>query len=284
MGRCENVKTMTTKTIVTQWKRGLLLTLSLLQVSGAFAAMVIPPVTFDSDTVGSPSGNPNLVHSSMVDWQVATDAVLDPVPAENVYQSTHDQTNLKVEFPSVSLAVGESLRVKVDYRYVAQPNDPGIQPYNFLRFGAYNTQGTSSYTDDQGYLVDVSYWESASTSGSSTKDGDYSIRREDNVWDDFDMGPLLDNDTSPVNWTPPPVPETGDIRTMVQPDGTMATWPKIADDGTSSDHAAVICITNHGSEVEVCLFHGFPAVMVGRASTPKEKHSVADAKDTITKT
>ena len=112
--RCENVKTMTTKTIVTRMRVGLFVALSLLQVSGAFAAMVIPPVTFDLDTVGSQSGNPSLIHSSMVDWQVATDSILDPVPAENVYQSTNDQTNLKVVFPSVTLAVGESLRVKVD--------------------------------------------------------------------------------------------------------------------------------------------------------------------------
>ncbi len=256
---------MTTKTIVTRMRVGLFVALSLLQVSGAIAAMVIPPVTFDLDTVGGQSGNPNLVHSTMVDWQVATDSILDPVPAENVYQSTNDQTNLKVVFPSVTLAVGESLRVKIDYRYLAQPNDPGIQPYNFLRFGAYNSHGTATFTDDQGYLADVSYWESASTSGSTTKDGDYAIRREDNVWDDFDMGPLLDNDISPVNWTPPPVPETGDIRTMARPDGSMATWSKMADEGTSSDHPAVICITNNGSEVEVCLFHGFPVVMIGRA-------------------
>ncbi|MDB4796775.1 hypothetical protein OAG77_01110, partial [bacterium] len=239
--------------------------LFLLKVGGAFAAMVIPPVTFDSDTVGAQSANPNLVHSSMVDWQVATDSILDPVPAENVYQSTNGQTNLKVAFPTVTLAVGESLRVKVDYRYLAQPNDPGMQPYNFLRFGAYDTHGTTTFTDDQGYLADVSYWESAMTSGSTTKNGDYSIRREDNVWDDFDLGPLLDNDMSPVNWTPPAVPETGDIRTMARPDGSMATWAKASDEGTSSDHAAVICITNNGNEVEVCLFHGFPAVMVGRA-------------------
>ena len=246
-------------------KRALWSALFLLQFSPVFAAMVIPPISFDLDTVGSQSANPYLVHSTSPDWVVATDPVLDPVPAENVYQSVHSQTNLKVEFPPVTLGVGESLRVKVDYRYLAQPNNPGIQPYNFLRFGAYNTHGTATFTDDQGYLADVSYWENASTSGSTTKDGDYSIRREDNVWDDFDMGPLLDNDMSPVNWTPPAIPETGDIRTMMAPDGSMANWPKPFDDGTSDEHAAVICITNNGSEVDVCLFHGFPPVMVGRA-------------------
>ena len=243
---------------------GLLVAL-LFEAGGLFAAMVIPSVSFDSDTVGSQSGDPYLVHSTMPDWRVVTDALLDPVPASNVYHSMRDQTNLRVVFPTVSLAVGESLRVKVDYRYLAQPNDPGIQPFNFFRFGAYESHSTATYTDDQGYLADVSYWESAASSGSATKDGDYAIRREDNVWDDFDMGPLLDNDMSPVSWTPPSVPETGDIRTLLQPDGSLATWPKNADEGTSDDHAAVICITNNGSHVEICLYHGFPAVMIGRA-------------------
>ena len=235
-----------------------------IQMGTASAAMALPPVTFDLDTVGTQSANPYLVHSTMVDWTVATDPILDPVPPRNVYQSTGAQTNLKVVFKPVNLAAGESLRVKVDYRYLAPPSHPGIQPYNFLRFGAYNTHSTASFTDDQGYLADVSYWESATTSGSSSKDGDYSIRREDNVWDDFDMGPLLDNSTTPVHWTPPAIPETGDIRTLSQPDGSMATWPKASDEGTI-DHAAVICITNHGDWVEICLYHGFPSVLVGRA-------------------
>ena len=266
--RCENVKTMMIEMTNNRMRNSIgkgLLVAFLLHAGRLCAATVIPTVTFDSDSVGSQSGNPYLVHSTMADWQVATDAILDPLPAENVYQSTHDQTNLRVVFPTVSLAVGESLRVKVDYRYLAQPNDPGIQPFNFLRFGAYETHSTATYTDDRGYLADVSYWESAASSGSGTKDGDYAVRREDNVWDDFDLGPLLDNDTSPVNWTPPAVPETGDIRTLQQADGSMATWPKMTDEGTSDDHAAVICITNSGSYVEVCLYHGFPAVMVGRA-------------------
>ena len=185
---------------MTRFKMAVLGALVSMQMGAVSAAMVLPPVTFDLDTVGTQSANPYLVHSTVVDWTVATDPILDPVPARNIYQSTGAQTNLKVVFPTVNLAAGESLRVKVDYRYLASPSDPGIQPYNFLRFGAYNTHSTASFTDDQGYLADVSYWESATTSGSFSKDGDYSIRREDNVWDDFDMGPLLDNSTTPVLW------------------------------------------------------------------------------------
>ncbi len=264
--RCGNVKTMKPmKKKKNSYLRALVLAGCVFQGAALNGAAVIPPITFDLDTLGSPSGNPHLVHSTMPDWTVVTDSVLDPVPPEQVYRSVHDQTNLKVEFAPVSLAVGESLRVKVDYRYDAPPNDPGMQPFNFLRFGAYQTYGTASFTDDQGYLADVSYWEDNATSGSTTKDGDFSLRREDNVWDDFDLGPLLDNQVSPPDWRPPSIPETGDIRTLVQPDGSMATWPKSADEGTGMDHAAVICITNRGDYVEICLFHGFPVVMVGRA-------------------
>lgn len=103
------------------------------------AQHVIPVVDFDSDTVGTQSSNPNLVHSTIADWTVVNDSVLDPAAPENVYESTQDQTNIKVEFPATTLAPGETLRVKVDYKYVAAPTSPGIQPYNFLRFGAYQT-------------------------------------------------------------------------------------------------------------------------------------------------
>jgi hypothetical protein len=225
------------------------------------AQLVIPVVDFDLDTVGTQSSNPNIVHSTIADWTVVTDSVLDPAAPENVYESTQDQTNIKIEFPATTLAPGETLRVKVDYKYVATPTSPGIQQYNFLRFGAYQTFGTATFTDDIGYLADVSYWQQ----GSGAKSGDYSIRREDNVWDDFDLGPLLDNQVSPVAFTPPAVPETGDIVTMFQPDGMMANWPKPFDDGVTSDHAAVICVSNTGTAVEVCLYHGFPPTLIGKA-------------------
>ncbi|XOV72552.1 MAG: beta strand repeat-containing protein [Verrucomicrobiota bacterium] len=243
------------------WKDLALTACSIAACVPAMAQLVIPVVDFDLDTVGTQSSNPNIVHSTIADWTVVTDSVLDPAAPENVYESTQDQTNIKIEFPSTTLAPGETLRVKVDYKYVATPTSPGIQQYNFLRFGAYQTFGTATFTDDIGYLADVSYWQQ----GSGAKSGDYSIRREDNVWDDFDLGPLLDNQVSPVAFTPPAVPETGDIVTMFQPDGMMANWPKPFDDGVTSDHAAVICVSNTGTAVEVCLYHGFPPTLIGKA-------------------
>jgi|GEM_PF-1065969 len=243
------------------WKHLVLTACSIAACVPAMAQHVIPVVDFDTDTVGTQSSNPNIVHSTITDWTVVTDSVLDPAAPENVYESTQDQTNIKVEFPATTLAPGETLRVKVDYKYVAAPTSPGIQQYNFLRFGAYQTQGTATFTDDIGYLADVSYWQQ----GTGAKSGDYSIRREDNVWDDFDLGPLLDNQVSPVDFIPPAVPETGDIVTMFQPDGMMASWPKPFDDGITSDHAAVICVSNTGTAVEVCLYHGFPPTLIGKA-------------------
>jgi len=243
------------------WKDLALTACSMAACVPAMAQLVIPVVDFDLDTVGTQSSNPNIVHSTIADWTVVTDSVLDPAAPENVYESTQDQTNIKIEFPATTLAPGETLRVKVDYKYVATPTSPGIQQYNFLRFGAYQTFGTATFTDDIGYLADVSYWQQ----GSGAKSGDYSIRREDNVWDDFDLGPLLDNQVSPVAFTPPAVPETGDIVTMFQPDGMMANWPKPFDDGVTSDHAAVICVSNTGTAVEVCLYHGFPPTLIGKA-------------------
>ncbi|MDG1891358.1 MAG: hypothetical protein P8L18_08605, partial [Verrucomicrobiota bacterium] len=227
------------------------------------AQHLIPPVNFDTDAVGTQSFNLHLVHSStVVDWVVETDPILDPMVPENVYRSNSDQTNLKVTFPSTTLAPGETLRVKVDYRYLSPPTVPGIQPFNFLRFGAYQTHGTPTFLDDKGYLADVSYWQQ----GSASKDGDYSIRREDNVWEDFDTGPLLDNQVTPPAVTPPAMPETGDIVTMKKSDGiASANWTKTFDDGVVDDHAAVICISNTGTTTEVCLYHGFPPTLIGRA-------------------
>ena len=243
------------------WQRLLTVTSSLIACSSAVAQLIIPVVDFDGDVVGSPSANPNIVHSTIPDWVVAVDTILDPAAPEQVYESTSDQTNIKVEFPATTLAPGQTLRVKVDYRYVSPPNSPGMQQFNFLRFGAYETFSTATFTDDIGYLADVSYWQQ----GAGPKSGDYSIRREDNVWDDFDLGPLLDNQISPLNFTPPAIPETGDIRTMSQPDGFNANWPKPFDDGTVNDHAAVLCISNTGTTTEVCLYHGFPPVLIGKA-------------------
>ncbi len=117
-------------------------------------APLVVDVEFDSDTVGAESGHSSLVHSSTTDWTVVEDG------GTKYYESTASQTNLKVEFPStITLANGEALRVKVDYQYMSPPTDPGTQPFNFLRFGAYHDQGTLDYGDDVGYLADVSYWQ-----------------------------------------------------------------------------------------------------------------------------
>ena len=175
-----------------------------------------------------------------------------------------DQTNLKVEFPSaITLAEGEALRVKVDYLYTSPPSSPGLQMYNFLRFGAYDDQGTGEFTDDEGYLADVSYWKDSS-GASSSKSGDYAIRKEANVFDDFDMGPLLDNESA-ANHGPPSAPEAGDIVTLQTYDGMSATWPKWEDDGTTEEHAAVLCLVNVGGTIEARLFHAFPPTYVGSA-------------------
>ena len=150
-------------------------------------APVIGEVSFDSDTVGGASAHASLVHSpTLTDWTVVEDAGV------KYYESNEDQTNLKIEFTEVTLADGEALRVKVDYQFLSEPTSPGMQPFNFLRFGAYHDQDTTDYGDDEGYLADVSYWKTDTTSG-ATKSGDYAIRKETNFYDHFDLGPLLDN-------------------------------------------------------------------------------------------
>ena len=220
-------------------------------------APLVVNVEFDSDTVGAESGHTSLVHSSTTDWTVVEDG------GTKYYESTASQTNLKVEFPStITLANGEALRVKVDYQYMSPPTDPGIQPFNFLRFGAYHDQGTSDYGDDVGYLADVSYWQQ-DTTPSATKTGDYAVRKEDNFYDDFDLGPLLDN-RSVTEYQPPLTVETGDIVTMFDASGMRATWPKPADEGTSAEHAAVLCLVNVDGTLEARLFHGFPVSYIGK--------------------
>ena len=219
-------------------------------------APLVVDVEFNSDTVGAESGHSSLVHSSTTDWTVVEDSGV------KYYESTASQTNLKVEFPStITLANGEALRVKVDYQYMSPPTDPGTQPFNFLRFGAYHDQGTSDYGDDVGYLADVSYWQQ-DTTPSATKTGDYAVRKEDNFYNDFDLGPLLDN-RSVTEYQPPLTVETGDIVTMFDASGMRATWPKPADEGTSAEHAAVLCLVNVDGTLEARLFHGFPVTYIG---------------------
>jgi hypothetical protein len=219
-------------------------------------APLVVDVEFNSDTVGAESSHSSLVHSSTTDWTVVEDSGV------KYYESTASQTNLKVEFPStITLANGEALRVKVDYQYMSPPTDPGTQPFNFLRFGAYHDQGTSDYGDDVGYLADVSYWQQ-DTTPSATKTGDYAVRKEDNFYNDFDLGPLLDN-RSVTEYQPPLTVETGDIVTMFDASGMRATWPKLADEGTSAEHAAVLCLVNVDGTLEARLFHGFPVTYIG---------------------
>ena len=105
----------------------------------------------------------------------------------NYYESNENQTNLRLV--DVTLANGEALSVKVDYQFLSEPTSPGMQHFNFMRFGAYHDQDTTDYGDDNGYLADVSYWKTDTTSG-ATKSGDYAIRKETNFYTDFDLGPL----------------------------------------------------------------------------------------------
>ena len=215
-------------------------------------APVIGEVSFDSDTVGGASAHASLVHSpTLTDWTVVEDAGV------KYYESNEDQTNLKIEFTEVTLADGEALRVKVDYQFLSEPTSPGMQPFNFLRFGAYHDQDTTDYGDDEGYLADVSYWKTDTTSG-ATKSGDYAIRKETNFYDDFDLGPLLDN-VSATDYSPPAVIDTGDIV-------TMGSWTKSADEGITDEHAAVLCLVNDGGVITASLTHAFPIAYIGSVS------------------
>ena len=52
------------------------------------------------------------------------------------------RSNQSVEFPSaITLAEG-GFKGQSDYLYTSPPSSPGLQMYNFLRFGAYDDQGT----------------------------------------------------------------------------------------------------------------------------------------------
>ena len=215
-------------------------------------APVIGEVSFDSDTVGGASAHASLVHSpTLTDWTVVEDAGV------KYYESNEDQTNLKIEFTEVTLADGEALRVKVDYQFLSEPTSPGMQHFNFLRFGAYHDQDTTDYGDDEGYLADVSYWKTDTTSG-ATKSGDYAIRKETNFYDHFDLGPLLDN-VSATDYSPPAVIDTGDIV-------TMGSWTKSADEGITDEHAAVLCLVNDGGVITASLTHAFPIAYIGSVS------------------
>ena len=205
---------------------------------------------FTSTSTGNQVGD--WIHSGAPNWAVTTDSTLDSSSPHHVYFTTASQENVEVPFAGVSLSVDQGIQVTFDYRYTAAPDDPGNTGFNFFRFGLYNNQNTAGYGDDHGYLADVSYWDNMVTS--ANKSGDYSLREENNVFADFDLGPLLDNNNSSDSG-PPASPESGDIVTMFEDDDvTSSNFTKTTVDGTSV-HTVTLLIGRQNGGVEVSLFH-----------------------------
>jgi len=188
---------------------------------------------FDSYSINSTV--PGWTYQTPKGWSVQQDAALDPTTPHHVFfNNSAGQQNIGIPIGSVvSLtAPGEYLELSFDYRYSAAPDSPGMQPFNFVRFGLYSSNGTSSiYADDIGYIGDISYWTENST---APKSGDFSIRKEVNVYEDFTMGVLLDNESA-TNFGPPPTPETGDILTVK----SEAKDSSHGEDGTTNHSAAL---------------------------------------------
>ena len=135
---------------------------------------------------------------------------------------------------------GGWIKVSYDYRYSGTPASPGSQPYSFFRYGLYNKGTNTTFSDDIGYLADVSYWDHAEAS----KDGDWHIRKEVNVYDAFINGILLDNFSST---DPRP---SGDMLSLIT---TGPAPTKSCTDG-ATPHSTSLLITRNGVNVVLALY------------------------------
>jgi hypothetical protein len=216
-----------------------------LWIASANAQVLVFEESFDSQTLNSTVSG--WTYEPGNTWKVVEDSTLDSSAPHHAFGTTSSQQNVGVPLSSVvSLtSPGDALQVEFQYRYVTPPASPGLQPFNFFRFGLYNSNGTASvFQDDVGYLADVSYW---SGTGSGPKSGDFSIRSEQNVFPSFNMGILLDN-KSAIDSGPPAIPETGDILTLANSARVLE-----GEDGTGV-HEAVLRVTMHSTGPELELF------------------------------
>lgn len=191
-------------------------------------------------------------------WRVIdTDTTLDPTAPNHTFYNngkgfTTGQQNVGVPFANTTLGVGDYISVSANYHYLAAPDNPSsfspALPFNFFRMGLYNAnRGSSStitgstYTDDQGYIGDVSYWQNSAISGSTTKTGDYAVRKEVNLFEDFRMGVLLDNLSGAM------VGPANDIQ-------TLNATAKPTDDGIATVHSVMLKLTNTGLGIATELY------------------------------
>jgi hypothetical protein len=207
------------------------------------SATVVYSENFNSTSVGSTIAG--WAYESGNIWQVTTDATLDPTAPNHVFSNAgNGQQNVGVKFASgapTSLgATGDWIKVSFDYRYSGAPDSPGLQPYNFFRYGLYNKGSNTTFTDDIGYLADVSYWDHADPS----KDGDWNIRKEVNVYDAFSNGILLDNLSST---DPGP---SGDMVSLI----TRGPAPKKSFTDGATAHSTSLLITRNGFNVDLALY------------------------------
>ncbi|MFN0080469.1 MAG: PEP-CTERM sorting domain-containing protein [Prosthecobacter sp.] len=208
------------------------------------SATVIYSENFDAAGIGSTIAGWAYQGGNI--WQVTSDATLDPTANTHVFSNAgNGQQNVGVNFASgtpVTLGgTGDWIKVSFDYRYSATPTSPGSQPYNFFRYGLYNKHGTNTtYDDDIGYLADVNYWDNASVS----KDGDWNIRKEINVYNAFSNGILLDNLSSA---DPGP---SGDILSLI----TGGPAPAKSFDDGATPRSTSLLITRNGFNVDLALY------------------------------
>ena len=206
------------------------------------SATVVYSENFDAAGIGSTIAG--WAYEGTNIWQVTTDATLDPTAPNQVFSNTgNGQQNVGINFasgtPTLLGGTGDWIKVSFDYRYSGTPTSPGLQPYNFFRYGLYNKGSNTTFSDDIGYLADVNYWDNASAS----KDGDYNIRKEINVYNAFSNGILLDNLSST---DPSP---SGDMLSLI----TGPAPTKSFDDGATPRSTSLL-ITRNGFNVDLALY------------------------------
>ncbi len=222
------------------------------------SAAVVYSENFNSTTVGSTVAGWAYEGGNI--WQVTTDATLDPTAPNHVFSNAgNGQQNVGVNFasgtPIMLGSTGDWIKVSFDYRYSGTPVNPGFQPYNFFRYGLYNKGSNTTFTDDIGYLADVSYWDHAD----ANKDGDWNIRKEVNVYDAFINGILLDNLSST---DPGP---SGDMLSLI----TRGPAPTKSFTDGATPHSTSLLITRNGLNVEMALYQdGILRAKGGDLSSP----------------
>ena len=189
---------------------------------------------FESYSLGSGT-IPGAAYTVEGFWEVTYDGSF--AGGSQVAHGTASQRNFLVDLTPTTLSVGDSIWVQFDYRYTGAPTKSAQS--NFIRFGLYGAQGTSSYTGDIGYQASLTYYKN----GTPGTGGYYDLRYENNTAPGGDIaGLLLDN-------------MPGVLTAGSPSDGnSFASMLKTTDDGTGV-HTVRLEIQRGATTMDLKLYH-----------------------------